>query len=54
MGDTQADVAALQQLMNAEKTGEKGDPMRAAMQGMFERDKLRLPAADADGSLAID
>lgn len=54
MGDTQDDVAELQLLMNAEKTGGKSDPVRAAMQGMFERDKLRLPAADADGSLAID
>ncbi|KQS63849.1 hypothetical protein ASG39_14690 [Rhizobium sp. Leaf371] len=54
MGDTQDDVAALQQLMSAEKTGDKGDPVRAAMQGMFERDKLRFPAAEADGSLAID
>jgi hypothetical protein len=54
MGDTQDDVAALQRLMSAEKTADKGDPVKAAMQEMFERDKLRLPAAEADGSLAID
>ncbi|NKM12104.1 ATP-dependent helicase [Rhizobium laguerreae] len=54
MGDTDDDVAALQRLLTAEKATESGDPVSAAMRGMFQRDNLKLPAAAADGSLSID
>ncbi|MBY5361191.1 DEAD/DEAH box helicase [Rhizobium leguminosarum] len=54
MGDTDDDVAALQRLLTAEKATESGDPVSAAMQGMFQRDNLKLPVAAADGSLSID
>jgi hypothetical protein len=54
MDDTTDDVAALQRLMNAEKTTDRADPLHAAMRGMFERDNLVFPAPASDGSLTFD
>jgi SNF2 family DNA or RNA helicase len=52
MGDTQSDVAELQKQLASEQD-EPGvaDPVRAALDEMFRRDRLGMPTYQADGSV---
>ncbi|RTL81445.1 MAG: DEAD/DEAH box helicase [Hyphomicrobiales bacterium] len=53
MGDTEADVAELQKMLNAEKTACAGDPVMAALSALFQRDGMPCPIIDPDGSAPI-
>ena len=51
MADTEDDLAQLQKMMVAEKTGIVSEPLREAMEAMFARDRMELPPSSSDGSI---
>ena len=52
MGDTQSDVAELQkQLASEQDEHDVADPVRAALDEMFRRDRSEMPTYQADGSV---
>ena len=53
MGDTAEDAAALQRMVAEARNGAGGDPVSAAMAGMFARDGKPLPPFSPDGSLPV-
>jgi superfamily II DNA or RNA helicase len=53
MGDTEADVAKLQEMLNAEKMTSSEDPVISSVIALFQRDGLPAPAIQADGSVLI-
>jgi hypothetical protein len=53
MGDTEADVAKLQEMLNAEKMTSSEDPVISALNALFQRDGIPAPTIQADGSVLI-
>ena len=51
MGDTREDASRLQQMLSEEDAAANGDPVKAAMARMFERDQVPLPEQNLDGSI---
>ena len=51
MGDTRDDASRLQQMLSEDDTTASGDPVKAAMARMFERDRVPLPTHNPDGSI---
>lgn len=53
MGDTRDDAAELQKTLSSEGTSGSGDPVKAAVAAMFERDGAGAPEFDRDGAVAF-
>jgi hypothetical protein len=53
MGDTEADVAELKKMLNAEKITGAEDPIISSIIALFQRDGMPAPAIQADGSVLI-
>lgn len=55
MGDTDGDAAELQRMVaeGAASTAKSNEPVKGAMEAMFARDGLAMPAWKADGSLEL-
>jgi len=53
MGDTDADVAELQKMLNTETTAGTGDPIGSTLTALFRRDGIPDPTIDVDGSVEI-
>jgi hypothetical protein len=55
MGDTDGDAAELQRMVaeGAASTARSDEPVKGAMEAMFARDGLAIPAWKPDGSLAV-
>ena len=51
MGDTRDDTSKLQQMLSEDHATASGDPVKAAMIRMFERDQVPLPDQNPDGSI---
>jgi hypothetical protein len=55
MGDTDGDAAELQRMVaeGAASTARSDEPVKGAMEAMFARDGLAMPAVKPDGSLEL-
>jgi SNF2 family DNA or RNA helicase len=53
MADTGSDATELQNMINNVASTSGGNPVEAALAGMFARDGLPLPALEADGSRVV-
>ncbi len=54
MGDTEEDSASRQEMLRQDGgAGAGGDPVDAAMRGMFARDGLPPPRRESDGSIVV-
>jgi hypothetical protein len=51
MGDTDADVTELQNMLNAEKATSTEEPIISSLIALFRRERLGHPAIDTDGSV---
>lgn len=51
MGDTRDDASKLQQMLSEDDETASGDPVKAAMVRMFERDQVPLPDQNPNGSI---
>lgn len=54
MGDTSDDTGELQRILLSGERKSGGDPLRAAISAMFERDRFPAPVFGSDGSVEIE
>ena len=56
MGDTSTDADQLQRMLSSSvsQLGASGDPLKEAVEAMFNRDGLPMPPWDVDGSVPLD
>ena len=51
MGDTDGDVAELQKMLGSQESKSGGDPLKSAIDALFQRDGIPRPETEPDGSV---